>query len=160
MRSGRVSQVWDRNFIEHYWILTHFSASFPSTSTCLFLTLPCIMSVICSSRSQERTLIPAAPTTWLRSRFGVTMRSSTTSAVLLCLLAGAMAAVQTPQTGERVGMDPDESAELHGGLVWTPEREVKGGQDDSMLSVTCQGLCSALSGRYVLKRFGFIKYGL
>lgn len=45
------------------------------------------------------------------------MRSSTTSAALLCLLAGAMAAVQTPQTGERAGMESDESAELHGGLV-------------------------------------------
>lgn len=66
------------------------------------------------------------------------MHSSTTSAALLCLLAGAVAAVQTPQSGERAGMEPDESAELSDGVVngRTQMRGVKGGQDGSMLSVT------------------------
>jgi len=56
------------------------------------------------------------------------MSSSTTSAALLCLLAGAMAAVQTPHSGERAHVEPDGAAELG-----KEEREeLKGGQDGSM----------------------------
>lgn len=47
----------------------------------------------------------------------VTMRSSTTSTALLCLLAGAVAAIHSPQTGEQSSMEPDETAELNHSVV-------------------------------------------
>lgn len=76
------------------------------------------------------------------------MGSTNAFAALLCLLAGAMAAIQTPHTGERTGMDADETAEPENTKGVEREREMKkkcgvyGGQDGSMQGVTCQSLLS------------------
>lgn len=50
------------------------------------------------------------------------MGSSTTSAALLCLLSGVVAAIQTPQTGERVVIEPEKSAEVLKGVTKAKEK--------------------------------------
>lgn len=92
----------------------------------------------------ENTLIPTAPITQLSSCFGVTMNSWTTSAALLCLLAGAMAAVQTPQS---VFLDKQQAS-----LVISRQKRNVGGSNPSSLEQVCmEKVCTYEEARKIFQ---------
>lgn len=63
------------------------------------------------------TAVPASLTHCLRAgiHFSDTMLFVTTSAAVLCLLAGASVAIHAPETGKEGSMEPGDSIELNSG---------------------------------------------
>lgn len=94
----------------------------------------------------EEDVDPAAPTTRLRSLFSDIMRSSTTSAALLCLLAGAMAAVQDPHA---VFLDKQQASTM----ISRPKRNVGGSPDQpaSLEQACMEKVCNYEEARKIFQ---------
>lgn len=92
----------------------------------------------------ENTLFPTAPITQLSLGVGVTMNSWTTSAALLCLLAWAAAAVQTP---ESVFLDKQQASSV----ITRQKRNIGGGNPPSLEQVCMEKVCNYEEARKIFQ---------